>query len=173
MFDVPCAQTNATDVFVRINDEFRPLTLGELSAKYDELLTHQLATDDGSSPDLVSQFISETLKARYALSEREVFGLVLMNSQMRVLQIVLLHVGTVNSCEVSTRECIKAALRANACNVVAFHNHPSGNPVASQGDIDTTKRLRLGMRQMEMDLLDHLIIAGPEVLSLNRLGLMN
>jgi hypothetical protein len=100
MFDAPSTSTVATDVFVRINDEFRPLTLGELSEKYDAFLTNQLAKAECSNWESASALIGTALKARYGLSEREVFGLVMLNNKFRVLEIVVMHLGSVSGVDV-------------------------------------------------------------------------
>ncbi len=60
--------------------------------------------------------------------------------------------------EVSDRECVKAVLKANAVNVIAFHNHPSGNPEPSRGDIFATVKLKKALLLVEVKVLDHIII---------------
>lgn len=55
----------------------------------------------------------------------------------------------------------KLALEELASGVIVAHNHPSGNLSASQQDIDLTRKLKEGGKMLEIQLLDHIIVAGP------------
>ena len=57
------------------------------------------------------------------------------------------------------------ALEELASGIIVAHNHPSGNLTASQSDIDLTKKLKEAGRFLEVQLLDHLIIAGQKYFS--------
>jgi DNA repair protein RadC len=66
----------------------------------------------------------------------------------------------------------KLALEELASGIILAHNHPSGNLVASQADIDLTKKLQASGKMLEIQVLDHLIIAGKKYFSFADEGLM-
>jgi len=61
---------------------------------------------------------------------------------------------------------------ANACAVILFHNHPSGDTEPSAKDIEVTHRLAEAGKVMGLELVDHIIVARNRFVSLRRLGLM-
>ena len=103
-------------------------------------------------------------------SEREVFGLMLLNTRHRLLAIEDVFFGTVDRTTVHTREVVKCCLRHNAAAVILFHNHPSGDSAPSPGDVALTKRLKGVLDEVDVRLLDHLIVANMEISSLAQLG---
>ena len=162
----------ACDLYVNVNGGFEIASLNEVAAKYDCLLTQRLALKMCSSKALADESIREMLKAKFATLERECFGLVMLTADLRMTEIVVMHVGSVVGVEVSDRECVKAVLKANAVNVIAFHNHPSGNPEPSRGDIYATGNLKKALLLVDVKVLDHIIIAGPKTVSMEELGLL-
>jgi DNA repair protein RadC len=73
---------------------------------------------------------------------------------------------------IEPREVFMAAMMNNAKAIIAFHNHPSGNPEPSRDDIFLTRRLKEAGRIMSIELLDHLIIGERNYVSLKEKGLM-
>lgn len=105
------------------------------------------------------------LQAQLATEEREVFAIILLDSQHGVLGFEKLFYGTIDSASVYPREVIKTVLNANAAAVIIAHNHPSGNPEPSRADIALTTRLRDALNTIDVRLLDHLVVGGPEIVS--------
>lgn len=103
-------------------------------------------------------------------SEREVFGLMLLNSRNHLLAMEDVFFGTVDRTTVHTREVVKCCLRHNAAAVIMFHNHPSGDSEPSARDVALTKRLNRVLDQVDVRLLDHLVVANMEVSSMAQLG---
>ncbi|SDT17735.1 DNA repair protein RadC [Halopseudomonas litoralis] len=114
-----------------------------------------------TNPSLVRAY----LKAQLATEEREVFALILLDSQHGVLSFEKLFYGTIDSASVYPREVIKTVLNANAAAVIIAHNHPSGNPEPSQADIHLTKRLTASLQTIDVRVLDHLVIGGTDTVS--------
>src|SRR5690606_16099892 len=112
------------------------------------------------------------LQAQLATEEREVFAIILLDSQHGVLAFERLFYGTLDSASVYPREVIKTVLNANAAAVIITHNHPSGNPEPSQADIVLTNRLRDALNTVDVRLLDHLIVGGTESISFAERGLL-
>ena len=103
-------------------------------------------------------------------SEREVFGLMLLNSRNHLLAMEDVFFGTVDRTTVHTREVVKCCLRHNAAAVIMFHNHPSGDSKPSARDVALTRRLNRVLDQVDVRLLDHLVVANMKVSSMAQLG---
>jgi DNA repair protein RadC len=105
--------------------------------------------------------------------DQEHLRVILLNTRNQVIAIKEIYKGTVNSAQVRVAEVLREAIRQNAPNFVLVHNHPSGDPSPSPDDVRLTKELKAAAKQMEIDLLDHVIIGDRRFASLNQLGLMN
>lgn len=82
------------------------------------------------------------LRLQLAGQEREVFMVLYLDNQHRLLESETLFSGSINHVQVHPREIVKSALRFNAAAVVLAHNHPSGDPEPSQCDRNITGRLK-------------------------------
>ena len=98
--------------------------------------------------------------------------LVCLNAQLEVTQNVLIAKGTLNEVPAYPRLVAEAALRSNAHSVVLCHNHPGGSAVPSQQDMEMTQTLGHVLSGLEVALLDHVIVADEDALSLVECGLM-
>ena len=92
--------------------------------------------------------------------------LVCLNAQMEVVQDVLIAQGTLNEVPSYPRLVAEAALRANAHAVILCHNHPGGTAFPSQQDMETTQTLGVMLHGLEVVLIDHVIVAGNDALSM-------
>lgn len=102
----------------------------------------------------------------------EVFGILLLDTQHRILRYDNLFYGGLNSTAVYPREVVKHALKYHAASVIFAHNHPSGVPEPSQADIAITARLRDALNTVDIKTLDHIIIGDGTTTSLAEQGLM-
>ena len=91
-------------------------------------------------------------------SDREVFSVILLDVKNRVIGINVVSIGSLSASVVHPREVFKAAILANAANIILTHNHPSGDPAPSKEDISITSRLVQAGRLMDIPVLDHIII---------------
>lgn len=80
--------------------------------------------------------------------------------------------GTVDEVALPLRSIVHRALDVGASAVILVHNHPSGNPAPSQGDIEATRQLVTVCRPLDIALLDHVILAAGGTTSLRGLGLV-
>ena len=103
---------------------------------------------------------------------REVFLVVLLNGRNQVLDIVELFEGTLTTSAVYPREVIKLILEKDAAAVIFVHNHPSGNPNPSKDDQNLTQKLKAACSTIDVQLHDHLIIAGNEYTSMADKGMV-
>lgn len=98
------------------------------------------------------------LRARLRDREHEVFALLFLDSQHRVLAYDEISRGTLDGAAVYPREVVKAALGRNAAAVIFAHNHPSGLAEPSAADRVLTERLKQALGLVDIRVLDHLVI---------------
>jgi DNA repair protein RadC len=121
-----------------------------------------------SSPSTVKDYLRLALYGR----EKEVFVVLLLDSQHRVLACEELFQGTLTQTSVYPREVVKLALKRNAAAVIFAHNHPSGVAEPSQADELLTRTLKQALALVDIQVLDHFIVAGTATLSFAERGLM-
>jgi len=119
------------------------------------------------TPDEVVSLVRGRLKGK----KKEYFLALLLDTRNQLIKLSEISVGSLDTNIVHPREVFKEAISASAASVIFVHNHPSGDPEASEDDIKLTKRLAEAGEIMGIDVLDHIIIAGNKYLSLKREGL--
>lgn len=102
----------------------------------------------------------------------EQFKILLLNQANKVLAISELSTGGITGTVADPKMIFMTALRANACNIILAHNHPSGSLKPSRADIDLTKKIREGGQLLEIGVLDHLIITSEAYYSFADEGMM-
>ena len=100
----------------------------------------------------------------------ETVFLLCLDAKCKVLCCKEVGQGSVNSAGISVRKIVETALAANATTVVLAHNHPSGVLTPSRGDIDVSIQVGNALKPVEIELLDHIVVAGSEYCSLYALG---
>ena len=113
----------------------------------------------------------EYLTFKLAQYEREVFAVMILNSQHKLIKYQEIFFGTIDSATIHPREVVKAVLTVNGSAVILAHNHPSGHAEPSQADIKITKRLSEALDLIDVNVLDHIIVGGEPV-SLAERGLI-
>ena len=116
--------------------------------------------------------VRDLLKHRLAGLPHEVFAVILLDAQNRVIAIEELFRGTLTQTSVYPREVVKSALRANAAAVIFAHNHPSGVAEPSHADQVLTQSLKQALSLVDVKTLDHFIVAGTRTLSFAESGLL-
>jgi DNA repair protein RadC len=116
--------------------------------------------------------VREFLKARLSTLEHEVFALLHLDAQHRVLDYVEMFRGTLTQSAVYPREVVKDALRANAAAVILIHNHPSGLTHPSPADETLTRVLTSALALVDVRVLDHFVVGGTSVFSFAEHGLL-
>ena len=110
--------------------------------------------------------------ASHADQHIERFSVLFLDSQHRVLALETIFTGTLTQTSVYPREVVRAAIWLNAAAVVLTHNHPSGSPTPSQADGVLTRTLKSTLDLIDVRVLDHIIVAGTQSVSMAELGLM-
>ena len=148
------------------------LTVSENRAVYKALkiLERKLLIDETvfNSPGRVADF----LMLKLGFEEREIFSVMFLDAQNRLIEYAPMFYGTVCESSVYPREVVKKALSLNAASVIFSHNHPSGKPVESEADKLLTKQLEATLKMVDVKVLDHIIVAGNKSLSFLEKGLL-
>jgi DNA repair protein RadC len=121
-----------------------------------------------SSPQAVRDYLRLMLQDR----PHEVFGVVFLDAQNRVLAVEELFRGTLTQTSVYPREVVKRALAHNAAAAIFAHNHPSGVAEPSRSDEALTIALRQALALVDVKVLDHFVIGGGMAMSFAERGLL-
>ncbi|MEK0431962.1 MAG: hypothetical protein RLY60_697 [Pseudomonadota bacterium] len=122
------------------------------------LLQKMRKRDVMNNPDTVKQF----LQLQMGAYPQEVFAVVFMDAQYRLLSFQEMFKGTLNQTSVYPREVVKLALEQGAAAVILAHNHPSGDVRPSAADSTLTRTLQTALSMVDVKVLDHIIV-GPGI----------
>jgi DNA repair protein RadC len=132
-------------------------------------LKEEISTRDAlSSPRAVRDYLRLALAGR----KQEVFVVLLLDAQHRVIASEELFRGTLTQTSVYPREVVKCALKHNAAAVIFAHNHPSGVAEPSHADEILTRSLKAALALVDIQVLDHFIVAGSRTMSFAERGLL-
>ena len=136
----------------------------EMSCRY---LDEEMKRGDAlTSPSATRRFLQARLRDR----PQEVFALLLLDNQHRVLQFAELFFGTLDAASVYPREVVQTVLKYNAAAVILCHNHPSGVAEPSRADRSLTDRICAALGLIDVRVLDHLVIGDGETVSFAERG---
>ncbi|HXE21636.1 MAG TPA: DNA repair protein RadC [Rhodoferax sp.] len=132
-------------------------------------LAQQLREREGfDSPDAVKHYLQLHLAAR----AHEVFAVLFLDAQNRLLALEELFRGTLTQTSVYPREVVLRALHHQAAAVVLAHNHPSGTVEPSRADEALTQTLKAALALVDVRVLDHVIVGAGQALSMAERGLL-
>lgn len=120
------------------------------------------------SPQRVKDYLALHLAGR----AQEVFAVLFLDGQHRLLRLEEMFAGTLTQTSVYPREVVRRALALNAGAVVLAHNHPSGLAEPSRADEYLTATLKSALALVDVRVLDHLIVGQGQVVSLAERGLL-
>lgn len=124
-----------------------------------ELGRRALATEAGPRPQFRSPAdLSHYLMPLYGGHRVERFGVLLLDTRLRLIRTSIVASGSSDSVVVEPRDVYREALLASATGIVAFHNHPSGDPTPSGADRLLTARLAHAGKVLGVELVDHIIL---------------
>ncbi|MCT9810060.1 DNA repair protein RadC [Acidovorax sp. Be4] len=118
------------------------------------------------------QAVKHYLQLHLAAKGHEVFAVLFLDSQHRLITMEEMFRGTLTQTSVYPREVVLHALRHQAAAVVLAHNHPSGTVQASPADLALTQTLRSALALVDVRVLDHIIVAPGASLSMAEQGLL-
>jgi len=132
-----------------------------------ELGRRLLAVHPDERPSVNSpQDIANLLLADMALLEQEHLRVVLLNTKNQVMAAPEVYKGTLNTTHVRVADLFREAVRENCPAMIIVHNHPSGDPTPSADDVAVTKLIREAGSLLEVDVLDHIVLARKGFVSL-------
>jgi DNA repair protein RadC len=148
---------------------YRPAEPAEVVQAALAVLSDQLRGSEMlSTPQAVRNF----LRVKLGMLEHEVFAVIFLDAHLRVIEYVEVFRGTLSQTSVYPREIIKESLARNAAALILVHNHPSGVAEPSLADEALTQRLKDALSLVDVQVLDHLVVAGTDVLSFAERGLI-
>ncbi|HBP57905.1 MAG TPA: hypothetical protein DD687_18425, partial [Verrucomicrobiales bacterium] len=124
------------------------------------------------TPDRIADVLREDARMR----DVEHFQVVLLNTRRKLIRIVNITQGTLDSVLIHPREVFRAAVEHRASALVLTHNHPSGDPNPSEADIRVTRDLMRAGKILKIEVLDHIIMGqasegrSRDFISLRELG---
>ena len=173
-YAIPRRDTN--ELAHRLMEQFGSLQ-GVLSASPQELACVQ-GMGEHAAQDTKEKILNsvdkcgEYFTALLGGSRKEMLWQVCLDGKGKVLSSRCLAEGDVSMAAVSVRQVVEYALRAGAVGVVLAHNHPSGVALPSREDISTTRYIRDALRTMNIQLVDHIVVADEDYVSMAASGML-
>jgi DNA repair protein RadC len=162
----------ATAQSLRLVKGLGPAKQAELLAVFElarRALSQRLKEREAfQTPDAVKQYLQLELGHK----NHEVFAVLFLDNQNRMLAMEELFRGTLSQTSVYPREVVMRALHHQAAAVVLSHNHPSGSVQPSRADEHLTRNLKASLALVDVRVLDHIIVGQGQALSMAEQGLM-
>ena len=114
---------------------------------------------------------AQLLMLEMGMLEQEEVRTLLLDTRNRVLSAHQVYKGSLNTASMRVAEVFKQAIRANCASIIVAHNHPSGDPAPSAEDVKVTKTLVQAGKLLDIDVLDHIVIAQNRYVSMKERGL--
>jgi len=138
-----------------------------------ELLLRDLREQMHRGPVMTSpQILRDWLRLYCAGLEHEVFLVLYLDANHRLIEPQELFRGTLTQTSVYPRELVKGALARNAAALAVAHNHPSGQAEPSRADEFLTQTLKSTLSLVDVRIIDHFVVAGDQVVSFAERGLI-
>ena len=129
-------------------------TLPEVSRRYR---MSKLSNDKNmQSLDTAGNFLVE----HYMSLRHEQVTMILLDNRQRMISFEIVHNGSVNSSDVNVRRIVEIAFSKGAASIILAHNHPSGELIPSDSDIATTKHLMNAFSPIDLNMREHILVAG-------------
>lgn len=138
-----------------------------------ELARRALAEELKEKPLFATpQAVRDYLQLQLGSRPHEIFAVLFLDSQHRLIALEELFRGTLTQTSVYPREVVARALALNAASVVLAHNHPSGAAQPSRADEALTQTLKSALGLVDVRVLDHFVVTGSQAVSMAELGLL-
>lgn len=118
------------------------------------------------------QALKDYCRAALAQERREQFRVLFLDRKNRLMADEVQNRGTVDHTPVYPREVLRRALELEASALILVHNHPSGDPTPSRGDITMTREIVSAAQALKISVHDHIVVGREEVISFKALGLI-
>ena len=159
-----------TTLYVRDGDQFREATAEAVLHRANALMAQRFRP---GAPVLTARNRTrEFLSLKLGALEHEVFAALFLDNRHRLIEYVELFRGTIDGASVHPREVVKEGLSRNAAAVIFAHCHPSGQTSPSHADELITRRLKEALGLLDIRVLDHIIVAANQTVSMAEMGLL-
>ena len=146
-------------------------TLAKLHQLHDEL-NAQLYAHPTERPVIHSpQDAYDILRCFLSALDHEELWVINLDTRHRMMNLVKLYQGSVNSSQIRVAEVFRSAIADNAPAILLAHNHPSGDPTPSPDDVSVTHSIVEAGKLLDIEVLDHLVICPDKFVSLKERGL--
>lgn len=137
-------------------------------------LSKRIKTEPFSNLNTIKspQNIADYYIPKLSGERKETFWTLLLNTANVIFREKIISEGILNATIIHPREVFRFAITESAASIILLHNHPSGNPMPSPEDIKITKELVNAGKIINIEVLDHIIIAGSSYTSLKQSGYM-
>jgi len=137
-----------------------------ISRRYmeDKGYEEYLNTTQKAGDFILPHFIGRTGEMAY---------MVCLDSKCKILSSAILSQGGINATQINVRKVVEAAIRSNATGVIVAHNHPGGVALPSKEDLKTTQKIQKSLESINVILVDHIIVADNDFVSLADSGFVN
>jgi DNA repair protein RadC len=153
----------------QVDGQYRPARAEEVLQQARRVLSHRVRRGATmSSPQAVKDY----LRVQIGVLEHEVFCVLFLDAQHRIIALKQMFRGTVTQTSVYPREVVKESLALNAAAVILAHNHPSGASEPSRADEFLTQSLKSALALVDVRVLDHLVVTGADCESFAERGLI-
>lgn len=187
---IPRRDTN--EIAHRLMDVFGSLA-GVFDAPYEELLKIEGIGETAAAllkmvPPLSRRYLEDKYESGGCVADIETAGeillkkfigrmnetiiLLLMDSKGKLLFSGMINEGTVNAADVYIRKIVELGVRYNATSAIISHNHPSGIALPSREDLLTTRSVHDALALVGVKLIDHIIVADDDYVSIAQSGIM-
>ncbi|WP_273431391.1 DNA repair protein RadC [Chitinibacter tainanensis] len=163
-------------LFAASLSDFAPIA-GVGAAKYAQLqavleMSRRALSEELAQRDTLHNpaAVRDLLRLRLRGLAQEEFHVLLLDSGYRLIRAEVLSKGTLAQTHVYPRELARLALQYHAAAVIVAHNHPSGQAEPSAADLQLSRQLQAALQLLDIQLLDHFIVAAHQVVSLAERG---
>ena len=126
----------------------------------------QVQVSDDEAPIRSSQQIVDRMQPRLVGLQQEELWVLLLNTRGQLRDEFMVYRGTVDGMNCRAAEVLRPAVRGGHPKIAMVHNHPSGNPSPSEADLMFTRRCLAAGRDLDIEIIDHVVIGGVTGLSL-------
>lgn len=148
-----------------------PVKAIEIKAALELGKRAMLSNHDSKSQVKTPADAAQLLMLHMGLLEQEEVHTMLLDTRNRVMATPMIYRGSLNAASMRVGEVFKEAIRCNAASIIVAHNHPSGDPTPSAEDVAVTKALATAGKLLDIEVLDHIVIAHNRYVSLKERGL--
>ena len=129
------------------------------------------AMPDARTTIRCSDDIDKLVRADLVDQQQEQLRVILLNTRNQVMGVKTVYIGSVHSAVVRTAELLRDAIRENCPSIILVHNHPSGDPSPSPDDAAMTQHVVEAGKMLNIEVLDHVVVARGGYVSLKERGL--